>query len=138
MSGREPYLWAVATVAGWIAIVTGVVLAADGADPTIEAGTIVMILPIVTFLIGGQAGVRGRDRHWVTRLAITMGVLIALAYLVQILVRTRLDAVYLVPIIAALAGLVLWVAGSGGWLLGMVVRHGLGLGDTRERDEGFL
>lgn len=138
MNPREPYAWAIGAVAVWIAVVLVIVLAADGADPTVEAGTIVMLLPIGAFLLGGSAGVRGRDRHWVTRLSITMGVLLALAYLVQVLVRTRFDAVYLVPLIAALAGLVLWVAGSGGWLLGMVVRHGLGLGDTRQRDEGFL
>lgn len=138
MNPREPYLWAIGLVATWIAIVLVILAGADGADPAIEASTVVMLLPIGAFGVGGLAGIRGRDRHWVTRQAITMGVLLGLAYLVQIIARLEFGAVYLVPLIVGLAGLVLWVAASGGWVLGMVIRHGLGLGGTRERDEGFL
>lgn len=138
MTAREPYLWGIGLVAVWIGVILAIVLAADGSDPTVEAGSIVMLLPIAAFGVGGGAGIRGRDRHWVTRLAVTMGILLALAYLAQVLVRVRFDAVWIVPLIALLAAVALWIAGSGGWVLGMVIRHGLGLGDTRQRDEGFL
>lgn len=138
MTEREPYLWASAIVAVWLAVVAIVVLAADGADPTIEAGTVVMLLPLATFLAGGVAGVRGRDKHWATRSGVATGLLIALAYLVLVVGRVELDALYLVPLIAFVAAVVLWLCCAGGWLIGSLVRHGLRLGDSRHDDEGFL
>lgn len=137
MTARAAYAWALGIVVVWIAVVLVTMPRAD-AEPAFEAGTIVMLLPITAFVLGGGAGIRGAERHWVTRLTVAMGLLLAVAYLLQVLVRTEFGAVYLVPLIALLAGLTLWVAGSGGWLLGTVIRHGLGLGDTRRRDEGFL
>lgn len=138
MSTREPYVWATAVVVAWLLVVTLIVLAADGADPTIEAGTAVMLLPLATFLSGGVAGVRGRDKHWPTRSGVVTGLLVGLAYLVLVLGRVELEALYLVPLITFVAAVVSWLCCAGGWLLGSVVRHGLGLGDSRHQDEGFL
>jgi peptidoglycan/LPS O-acetylase OafA/YrhL len=135
---REPYVWTIAIVLAWLVVVTVVVLAADGADPTVEAGTVVMLLPLVGFGANLVAGVRGRDRHWATRSGVAMGLALGLAYLVLIVARGEHDALYLVPLIAFVAAVVLWLCCGAGWLVGSVIRHGLGLGDARHDDEGFL
>ncbi len=139
---REPYVWAVAITIVWLAVVLVVVGAADGADPTVEAGTIVMLLPLAGFAANVVAGLRGRDRHWATRSGVTMGAALGLAYLVLVVARGQFDALYLVPLIAFVAAMLLWLCCAAGWLLGGVIRHGLGLGDrlgdSRDTDEGFL
>ena len=138
MNEREPYAWAAAVMAAWLAILVVVVLAADGADPTVEAGTVVMLLPLAGFAANMVAGVRGRDRHWATRSGVAMGLVLGLAYLVLIVARGELDALYLVPLIAFVAAMILWLCCGAGWLIGGVIRHGLGLGGARQEDEGFL
>ena len=138
MTAREPYVWAAAIMVVWLAVVLVVVAAASGADPTVEAGTIVMLLPLAGFAANVVAGLRGRDRHWATRSGVTMGAALGLAYLVLVVARGQFDALYLVPLIAFVAAMLLWLCCAAGWLLGGVIRHGLGLGDSREEDEGFL
>lgn len=135
---REPYAWAAGITVAWLVVVLLIVVAAGDDDPAVEAGTIVMLLPVAGFTANLLAGARGRDRQWATRFAVATGVGLALAYLVQLVVRAELDAVYLVPMIAFVTSAVLWLCSAAGWLIGGVVRHGLGIGGVQDEDEGFL
>jgi drug/metabolite transporter (DMT)-like permease len=134
-SPREPYLWAVVLAVLWVAIVAIVAAAASDDDPAIEAGTIVFVLPLASFALSVVAGVRGRELKWTVRFAVATALSIALAYTIALLVRWEPGAFYIVPIIALVLGVVLWLVSGGGWVLGTIVRSGLGLGDDEERDE---
>lgn len=132
--GRQPYVWAVSLVAVWALVVTVIVAAASGEDPTVEAGTIVFVLPLAAFVLNVFGGFRGRQLGWVTRFAVASGIALGLIYAAAIVVRWEPEASYLVPIIAFVAGFVLWFVSAAGWLLGSVVRSGLGLDDDTEQD----
>ena len=132
--GRQPYVWGMSLVAVWALVVAVIVAAASGEDPTIEAGTVVFLLPLAAFALNVYVGFRGRELGWSTRFAITCGIALGLAYVVAIVVRWEPEALYLVPIIAFVAGFVLWFVSAAGWLLGSVVRSGLGVGDDTDQD----
>jgi len=134
VTDRQPYVWALALVAAWALVVAVIVAAASGEDPTVEAGTVVFLLPLAAFALNVFVGLRGRALGWSTRFAITCGIALGLAYVVAIVVRWEPEAFYLVPIIAFVAGFVLWFVSAAGWLLGSVVRSGLGLGDDTDHD----
>ena len=133
-TGRQPYVWALSLVGLWALMVAVIVVAASGEDPTIEAGTVVFLLPLTAFALNVFVGFRGRELGWSTRFAITCGIALGLAYVVAIVVRWEPEAFYLVPIIAFVAGFVLWFVSGAGWLLGTVVRSGLGLADDPGHD----
>lgn len=134
MTTREPYVWSVGLVAVWLLVVIAIVAAASGEDPTIEAGTVVFVLPLAAFALNVVAGLRGRDLGWTVRFGVTAGVALGLAYLAAVLVRWEPGAIYLIPIIAFVAGFALWIVSGAGWLLGTVVRSGLGLGGDDRAD----
>lgn len=131
-SSKEPFAWGAGITAAWYLVVLAIVAAAGGEDPTVDAGTVVFVLPLVTFVVTLIYSSRGRPLSWATKFAVTIGVSLGLAYLVVALVRWEPGAIYLVPIIALVGGFVSWVCAGGGWVLGAVVRSGLGLD---ERDE---
>lgn len=135
--GRAPYVWAASLVAVWALVVIVIVTAASGEDPSVEAGTVVFLLPLAAFGVNVLAGIRGRPLGWVTRFAIATGVGLGIAYTLVLLVRWEPGGLYLVPILAFVAGAVVWIVSGGGWVLGAVVRSGLGHG-AAEPDDASL
>ncbi|CAN5469173.1 hypothetical protein BH23ACT3_BH23ACT3_06940 [soil metagenome] len=136
---REPYVWAALIMVVWLVVVLVIVGTAGDVEPNIDAGTVLMALPLAGFGASIVAGARGRDLHWATRCGVTLGLALAGAYLVQVVVRGEFGALYLVPMLAFVAAAILWLCCAAGWLVGGVVRHGLGLGGSHEDDdEGFL
>lgn len=134
MPSREPYAWSAGLVAIWIIAVIVIVAAAGGEDPAVEAGTVVFGLPLIAFAANLVSGLRGRGLGWAVRFAITAGIILGIGYLVAMLVRWEPGAIYLVPIIAFVAGFVLWIVSGAGWLIGAVVRTGLGRGGDGQDD----
>ena len=133
---RESVTWGLALAVLWVAVVTIIAVTADD-EPTIEAATVVFLLPLAAFGLSAAAGLRGRDLRWTMRFAATTALLIALAYSVALVVRWEPGAFYIVPIIALVLGRVLWLVSGAGWLLGAVVRGGLGLGGGDEHDDSL-
>lgn len=132
MSAKEPFVWGAGITAVWYAVVLVIVAAAGGDDPTVDAGTVVFVLPLVTFGVALFFSFRGRPLSWATKFAVTIGVSLGFAYLVVALVRWEPGAIYLVPIIALIGGFITWVCAGGGWVLGAIVRSGLGLDEADE------
>jgi peptidoglycan/LPS O-acetylase OafA/YrhL len=133
---RESLVWGLVLAVLWVAIVTVIAVAADD-EPAIEAATVVFMLPLAAFGLSVAAGLRGREVRWTMRFAAATALPVALAYFVALVVRWEPGEFYIVPIIALVLGLVLWLVSGAGWLLGAVVRGGLGMGGDDEHDDSL-
>lgn len=128
--------WGALVALVWIAVIASIAVAAGDDEPTIAAGSLVTGLAVAMFVAGAATGALGRDRRWTAWFAATIGVVLGVAAAVAVLVRGEWASTVWAPMIAVVTGMLGWLVTALGWLVGAVLRSGLG--DDDRTDDGII